>query len=673
MKQLHLPAYLNSIFSFMKKIVSLLFILFSFSLLHSQSYNDTISLGEYEVISAANPVEFRQISKTVHVISSEQIKKAPVVSVDEILKFYGGIDIRSRGAMGVQSDINLRGGTFDQGLIMVDGISLNDPQTGHHNLNQAIDLDDIEKIEIFEGPGARWFGNNSFSGGINIISKKPDNNSLSVSLSGGQYGYFAGRLGLGYKIGQLKNRTSVGLRRSDGYINNTDFNIINLNHNSYYEFKKGSLDIGFGLLDKGFGANSFYTPKYPNQYEKIRTYFTSATYETGTKVKFRTNAYWRRNLDRFELFREDESWYVKQGDYYIHEGDTAGYPTPGGLYPYQGHNYHRTDIIGANAGINFSSIIGKSSIGVSVKSETIVSNVLGEPMTDTIFIGGSDGFYNKSKSRNTVNLSLNQFYSKNNFSVSAGLSVFYNDDYGLHFSPGIDLGYFISNKLKVYASVNHSLRLPTFTDLYYQGPTNISNPDLKPETSLSSEIGFKYLADNFNISIAGFYRMGDNIIDWVKYSPEQKWQSANLSSMNTYGISFSTNYQFKSGPFNYAGLKYSWLNSEKQNTDIISLYALDFLKHNFNVFVNHSIIKNLSASWTFTVQNRNGSYIDYATENETPYQTVGLLNLKLLYAYKNLEFSITGSNLLNNTYYDIGNVQQPGLWLIGGVKLSLER
>lgn len=138
--------------------ISDILILFSWS----QIDKDTIVLQEHDVISAANPVVFRQISKTIHIISKEQIKEVPIVAIDELLKIYGGIDIRSRGAMGVQSDINLRGGTFDQGLIMIDGISLNDPQTGHHNLNQAIDLDDVEKIEIFEGAGTRWFDANSF-------------------------------------------------------------------------------------------------------------------------------------------------------------------------------------------------------------------------------------------------------------------------------------------------------------------------------------------------------------------------------------------------------------------------------------------------------------------------------------------------------------------------------
>ena len=638
---------------------------------YAQIENGTIRLDELEIISSPNPVEFKQVSRVIHIITKDQIKHSPVVSMDDVLKIYGGVDIRSRGAMGVQSDINLRGGTFDQGLIMIDGISINDPQTGHHNLNQTIDLDDIDRIEIFEGPGARWFGANSFSGGINIISNKPENNSMMVSLHGGQYGYFGGKLIANYKLGMVNSRTSGSLRRSDGYIRNTDFNIVNINHSSYYTSKVGILSINLGVLDKGFGANSFYSPKYPNQYEHIRTYSACASWESGKKLKFKANTYWRRNLDRFELFREDNSWYKKQGELYVMENDTAGFPTPVGLYPYKGHNYHRTDIVGADGSISFNTNIGSTSVAFGLRSESIVSNVLGEPMDDTIFIANSDGFYNKSKQRTNANISVNQYYSIDNFSVSAGLSMYYSNDFGTYFSPGIDLGYFITHNLKIFASANQAIRLPTFTDLYYQGPTNTSNPNLVPERSLSSEVGIKYFENGFNVSLSGFYRIGKDVIDWIKYAPEEKWQSANLSNMNTYGVSVSANKQFSKGIFNYVGVKYTWLTSEKRNEDIISLYALDYLKHNFNFFVNHDIIKNLSSTLTTTIQHRNGSYIDYATGAETPYETVVLLNLKVLYILNNFEFSISGSNLLNKEYYDIGNVEQPGLWIIGGFKATI--
>ncbi len=644
-----------------------------FTFANGQTKNDTINLAELEIISAANPTIFKNISRDLTIIKSDELKTAPVASIDELLKVYGGIDIRSRGPMGVQSDVNMRGGTFDQSLIMVNGIPLNDPQTGHHNLNQTIDLNNLERIEILEGSGARWLGTNSFSGGINLISDISDKNNIKLGFSGGQYGYFAVNASGSYGIGKVRNKTTASYSSSDGYMKNTDFSILTLNHLMETNIGLDKLSLNIGLLDKGFGANSFYTPKYPNQYEHIRTYTATASYITGTKVKFTSNIFWRQNNDRFELFREDHNWYTKQGEYYIHGTDTAGYPTPNGLYPYQGHNYHKTNTIGAEANIRFSSKLGNSSLGTILKSESILSNVLGLPMNDTIFISGSDGFFTKYDRRNYADIKLNHYYSHNRFTVSAGLSVLLASEFGMNLSPGIDLGYFITEDLKIFANANQSVRLPTFTDLYYQGPTNLADPDLIPEKSTSLESGISYYGTNTLLSLSGNYRWGKDIIDWIKYNPDEKWQSANLSSLQTYGITFRINHSFGSTIFRNIRISYSWLSSDKTNSDIISLYALDYLKHNLNIISSHNIFKGLVASWTFNLQKRNGSYIEFETGEEKDYTTVALLNLRLLYSYKNFEFSLTANNILNKTYYDIGNIKQPGIWIYGGISYSLFR
>ena len=654
----------------MKRTIQVVCFLFLGLSVFAQINTDTVNLDQCEIKSVSNPVKFRDVSRSVQVISAEQIRKSPVTSIDDILRYYGGIDIRSRGAFGVQSDVSLGGGTFDQALMMVNGIALNDPQTGHHNLCQAVDMNNIEKVEIFDGPGNRWFGANAFSGGINIISKNDTGNSLNVLMNGGQYGYFSGYAGTGYITGLLKNYTSASVSRSDGYMTNTDFLIINANHSSSLSTSIGNFDLNLGLLDKGMGANSFYTTVYPDQYEHIRTWFSSLAFSTGEKVKYSQNVYWRRNYDRFELFREDKSWYQKYDDVYIRDGDTAGYPSSSGIIPYKGHNYHRTDILGTDLGLTFKTIAGNTALGFGFKSENIVSNVLGEPMSDTIFIPNSDGFYTNSKMRNSVSFSVNQMKNFNRLMLSFGVSTYYSDDYGFYVTPGADIGYFVTDKVKVFVSSNSAIRLPTFTDLYYQGPTNISNPDLKPEKSISTEIGVKYFAGNHTASISVFSRKGTNIIDWIKYPDDEKWQSANLTSLNTYGLNLSINTMFTGKFLNFAGVKYSWLDSDTRKADFVSLYAFDYLRHNLNLNVSHSIIENLSASWTFNFQQRNGSYIDVQSGIVTDYSPVFLINFKMIYTYKNVEFNVQANNLLNLDYYDIGNIKQPGIWITGGISFS---
>lgn len=658
-----------------RNIVLLLLLLTVLTSQFIYAQSDTLTLGEIEIASVKNPVRFKELSRSVILVSKEEIETAPIQSVDDILKYYGGMDIRSRGPMGIQSDISIRGGSFDQNLIMINGVPLNDPQTGHHNLNLPVMLQNIEKIEILEGSGARWFGANAYSGGINILTTPANENKLNVSLKGGQHQFMGFALGCNYQLGSISNNTSAGWSSSKGYMTNTDFKVWQLSHQSVYTHKQHSLAFQLGYLNKAFGANSFYTPKYPDQFEQLKNTFASLNYEGGKNIRMKTSLYWRRLNDRFELFREDSDWYIKKGDVYVNGSDTAGFPSPGGLYPYKGHNYHRTDVWGGEASLSFSSKLGKTSTGISFRNEHIFSNVLGLPMTDTIAIAAeADGFYTRSKARQNYAAYLEHAVVAGGFTLSGGMSFFLNNDYGFHFSPGIDLGFFITKKLKWFATANKAIRLPTYTDLYYQGPDHISNPDLKAEEALSFESGFKYFNGDFHASASVFYRLGANSIDWVKSSVDAKWESQNITELNTTGVSLSAIYSNQSNPHSfmrYLGVRYTYLHADKNAGAFVSLYALDYLRHHVNILFAHRISKKFSASWTLALQQRNGSYIDYANSRETSYDFVHLFNGKVQYRHRNLLLYVEASNILNQKYVDLGNVVQAGIWIMGGVDIKL--
>ncbi|MCK4631428.1 MAG: TonB-dependent receptor, partial [Bacteroidales bacterium] len=131
-------------------------ILFGF-FVHSMWINgqiDTVEIKEIVVSGQRSPSIHSELNRVVTVIRKEQIRNAPVQSLQEILEYAVNIDVRQRGNFGVQADISIRGGSFEQTLILLNGIKINDPQTGHHNLNIPIDINSIERIEILEGPGS---------------------------------------------------------------------------------------------------------------------------------------------------------------------------------------------------------------------------------------------------------------------------------------------------------------------------------------------------------------------------------------------------------------------------------------------------------------------------------------------------------------------------------------
>ena len=247
---------------------------------------------------------------------------------------------------------------------------------------------------------------------------------------------------------------------------------------------------------------------------------------TGNRIKLTANLYLRNHHDRFELFRESK--YNRSGNYFADGTDTAKY-VPGVFAAwnyYPGHNYHLTHTYGGEAKVNFDSKLGRTALGTEYRYEQIFSNVLGDNLDEPIDVPGEMfGKFTKSKIRNNIDFYIEHVVKIKKFVVSAGYSANYNHQFDWNFSGGADLTCQLSKNFQTFASANQSVRLPTYTDLYYAGPTNVGNPDLKPETAVTFEGGTKIFYSGFSGQISIFERLGKNTIDWVKINQTDKWQS----------------------------------------------------------------------------------------------------------------------------------------------------
>lgn len=179
-----------------------------------------------EVIVSANRAQTEGNITNVQIISLEEIENAPVQTIEDLLEYAMNVDVRQRGGQGVQADISIRGGTFEQVLVMLNGIKLNDPQTGHHTMDLPVSLEQIERIEIITGGASRIFGNYAYTGAINIITKSEMANS--VSISGGENAFKSGGINYHTSTGNLKHNISVNQKESDGYIEGMDLSLIHI-------------------------------------------------------------------------------------------------------------------------------------------------------------------------------------------------------------------------------------------------------------------------------------------------------------------------------------------------------------------------------------------------------------------------------------------------------------
>jgi vitamin B12 transporter len=621
---------------------------------------EKVGLDEVVVSADVVPQLQSEVGRVVTVITKDEIQAAPVASISDLLEFALNVDVRQRGSHGVQADISIRGGTFDQVLVLLNGVNISDPQTGHNILNLPIDLHAVEKIEILQGAGARHLGTNAFSGAINIITNVDKPNSLNVAVSGGDFGFYRGNMGVSFSNSVQNHYVSAGVKGSDGYIPNTDFSTQNLFYQGGLKLTSAKFDWQFGFTDNAFGANSFYTAKYPNQYEQVKTTFASVGFTTGTRFKIAPTLYYRGGNDRFELFRDNAA-----------------------LFPF---NFHKTDVLGGKINNTYTWAGGRTSVGVEVRNESVRSTTLGNT-PDTVKVPGYDVSYLKKYSRTNYSFFAQHTYRMNRFYLSAGFMAFSSSapGYSPDIYPGADVSYELLDGLRVKASVNRTMRMPTFTDLFYNGPSNLGNPDLKPEKALSYETGLKLNKPGIASEATLYYRRGSDIIDWVRYSQTDKYVTTNYAKVNSRGAEFTTHIDpgallgepvfVQRISVNYA---YNQLDTVAQDGD--SKYALDYLRHKFAVSLVHKVAGTLFMDWHLTGQDRAGSYLSYMGKNSetgadvwqtVDFEPVWLLNARLFWQLPKSTFFVEASNLLNTTYMDIADVRQPGRWVRAGVTVNL--
>ena len=620
-----------------------------------QTASDSIpptELDEVVVTASKVAMPLNLAAKQVTVISRQEIERAPVRSIEDLLNYVAGVDILQRGPHGVQADITLRGGSFDQTAILLNGINLTNPHTGHYSFDIPINISDIERIEIVQGPSSLVYGAGAFSGGVNIITKKDTESNVYAKVEGGMHGLFGADTRGAIAGESYTHSLSTGYKRSDGYIPNSDYDIYNLLWQSRFDINGSNIDFQAGLNDKAYGANTFYTAAYPNQFDDTQGLFFSLKGETNGKLKLTPHIYWSRHYDEFQLIREG---------------------TPDKPSWYTDHNYHRSDVFGMNLNMQYASRFGITSFGGEFRNEGILSNVLGNAMEEPI------GKYTKSDNRTNISYYAEHNFILNRITLSLGGLINYNTAVTdkFDFYPAINGTFRATNKLSLYASWNKATRMPTFTDLYYTTATHTGNSNLEAEFSEAFEVGAKYNHHIVKGAIAVFNMAGKNMIDWVKPSPEALWESTNHTQINKKGVETNISFDFKewlgdNQPINSFNVGYMYIDQERVEDELISNYTLNHLRHKFTAGLHHDLIKNLTLSWNFRWQERNGSYVKYSDllpGERVDYAPFSILDVKANYKIRNTDFFVNANNIFNSVHVDLGNIPQPGFWLSGGASV----
>ena len=588
-------------------------LLFVFSFFSSynvlaQQVSEAQKLDSITITSTAIELPFKKNSRTITIISSDVIKQSPATNLAELLQQEAGIDIRRQGVNGMQADLYIRGGSFDQTLLLIDGIKVEDPQTGHHTLNMALPLEVIERVEIIKGPAARVFGQNAFTGAINIVTKSNADAVNSVGYKTGSYNQQQASGTLGTNLGNTTLIGHASINTSDGYRHNTDFENQNYFVKGRFNANTNPIDVIGYFAKRDFGANQFYAVESGyDQYEETQSSLVGASTNFKTETfKITPRIYWKRTQDMYLYVREDPSVY---------------------------RNLHISNKVGLQVNASYSSRAGITGFGIDAAKVFMTSTNLGE------------------RDRMMANLFVEHRFSlaDSTLDITPGISINYFSDFKFHAFPGVDVGYAISDAFKAYANVGYTYRVPTYTDLYYVGRTDLGNANLEPEKALSEEVGLKYFGANFNAYVAIFNRSSDNLIDYTKENVDDKWQATNLKSLTSKGLELNLSSSFKSGLYTQnISLGYTYLDENLNDIKTTySKYVLNALTHHFTATVRTQFLKNLSQS------------IVYKFAERASGSSYSVVDVQATLKVSDLEFSVIGNNIFNTEYVETGFVPMP--------------
>lgn len=606
------------------KIKSTLLIVLLFYAMQAKAQVDPVkrdTLKEVMITSSRIDLPFKENSRTIVVITSEVIKNSAATNVADLLQQVAGVDIRRRGTAGGQADLYIRGGGFDQTLLLIDGIKMDDSQTGHHTLNAALPLEVIERIEIIKGPAARVFGQNAFTGAINIVTKNKLSNTVSANIEAGSFGQLNASITVGKETENTSFIAHVGALTSDGYRENSDYNNYNYFVKGIFNKKKQPIEMIATFFDKKFGAQNFYTPSSWgfNEYEETQSslFGVSTTFNTE-KFKIIPRVYWKRGQDIFLLKRNDPSFY---------------------------RNLHITNKVGVETNASYKSNFGITGFGIDISRVFISSNNLG------------------NRNRTMANLFLEHRFklADGKLDITPGVAVTYFSDFKFHAFPGLDIGYQLSDNLKAYGNLGITYRVPTYTDLYYNDSSTSGNPNLKPEEAFAQEIGLKYNSERFTTSAAIFNRKATNLIDYVKPdATATKFVATNFAEVNTKGFELNADYRFKINEFTQTlSFGYNFLKDDilDQNKDL-SRYSLNTLKHQFITRFTSKLFKNVRQN------------IIYKHAERTVGTSYNVWDASVIIDLHKFSVTLTANNIFDADYIESGFVPMPPSNILLGLRYS---
>lgn len=580
--------------------------------LQAQTPTTSPAVSEHiDVLTTVEPMPLSAADRSVNLLS---LRDQPLLfnSVVDFVRLDPSANLQARGGNGVQTDLSLRGTTFEQTLVLLNGLRINDPETAHLNFDLPVPVEAVSRIDILHGSGSTFYGSDAIGGAVNLITSRPSASALYVKAGFGSFGGEEQHLRADFIHGAFAEQLSGSRDTSDGFIVDRGYHQNVLSSETWLKAKPGTTDILLAVSDRPYGANRFYG-KY-DSWERTKAWFGSVQQQLGPKTAVSLG--YGRHTDLFVLFNKRPARYENNHKTEVWEG-----------------SIRRVDTPAKNATLSY---------GLETNFDSIQSNNLGR--------------HGRNNGAGYANLSLS---SLGRFSLTAGAR---EEVYGGGnvFSPSAALAFAASHTLRLRASVGHGFRLPTYTDLYYSDPASVGNPALKPESAWSYDGGIDWLpGGRFQGSVGAFRLQQHNSIDYSKYAPTSKWQARNIDDLNLTGAEASM--QFRLTASQRVELGYTAITAAAPPAGLISEYAYNYAAQNARFAWSAVLPQHIAARTEVAVVQRTG---------RTAYP---LWDLSLARDTGRVRPYFRLTNSSNTGYQEIPNVPMQGRAIMAGIAYDWRR
>ncbi|HET8548895.1 MAG TPA: TonB-dependent receptor [Bryobacteraceae bacterium] len=563
------------------------------------------------VTGSWEPVPLEEADRTVRSLDVRALRLVSSTFAD-FLRLDSSLDLRQRSPNAIQGDLSIRGSTFGQTLVLLNGLRLNDVQSGHHNLDIPVPIEAVDRIEILRGSGSTLYGSDAVGGVVNVITRKPETSEMRLRTAAGSWGTNEQRGVLTIRANAFSQQLSFARDFSTGFVPNRDYRNLSAASVTGFASRLGQTELTLAHNDRPFGAERFYGNF--SSWERTKGWFAALRQNLGARTQ--AALAFRRHTDLFVLHRYRPELYTNR-----HAVESWQI------------TLRRLDALATNTRIYW---------GGEALRDAIDSNNL----------GGHD------RARGAAYVALDA-RALRRFSFNAGVRDEVWGSANHVVSPSFSGGFWILPVFRVRASASRAFRLPTYTDLYYRDPANAGSPHLRPERAWNYEAGIDWSRGSYlRAGVTVFHRRERDGIDYVRRSPAEIWTARNFQRLEFTGVEASAAarlYGSQSLELQYTALH----GAQNALAGYQSKYVFNYPVHaglaSWHTILPRDILVRVRAGALERVQ-------------RDPY---GVVDAYAARARGNVRPFVHVTNLTGTAYEEIAGVAMPGRGIVAGIELLI--